>query len=97
MSTNIDSLSVCRGHDAVIETLANSEAALIQCVAALDARCRGYRLVALQAVARLHEQHVEIEKLAQRYHRTLDDARTLREELRRRQTQPQWTSDEVLR
>lgn len=62
--------------DTVIETLADREDAQFTRVVELTIERDAYRLVALEAVARLHGQHVEIERLRARL-------LTLRDELRR--------------
>lgn len=64
----------CR--DAVIEALADSEDALLQRVVELMIERDTYRLIAVQAIHRLHDQHVENERLR-------EQNRSLRDELRR--------------
>jgi enoyl reductase-like protein len=65
--------------DAVIEAFADGENALLTRVAEMTTERDAYRLVALEAVARLHEQHIELTRLRTRL-------KALRDELRRHTT-----------
>lgn len=61
--------------DAVVATLADSEAALLKRVVKLTVERDAYRLVALEAGARLHGQHVELMRLRARLAALCDEVR----------------------
>ena len=62
--------------DDVIEELAASEHHLA-------ATCAGLPAVLSATLTHLHEQHIEVSRLRDRYHRLIEESRTTREELRR--------------
>lgn len=63
----------------VIETLADSEASLLDQVVELTIERDSYKLLARQAVHLLHARHIETERLRVSYHRLLDERRATRE------------------
>ena len=71
--------------DVVIETLAESEAALLDQIATLADRAvhaeadrEAYRLIAVQAIHHICGLRAESDSTTERYHRSLEDARGLR-------------------
>ena len=57
--------------DAVVEQLAYE-------LAAVSERAVGYRLLAMEAVHRLHEQHLELVRLRERHQRLIEEFRAYR-------------------
>lgn len=70
--------SRCLRRDAVIETLAASEAALSEQVARLTVERDGYRLLARVALSHVHDVGVELADVRAKYHQARDEARDLR-------------------
>lgn len=75
--------------DTVIETLADSEAALREQVKRLaeravlaEAERDAYRLLSVQGLHYVHRLQGELATMTERYHRALDHTRALREEMR---------------
>jgi hypothetical protein len=62
--------------DLVIETLADSEAALLDCIVDLTVERDSYRLLAQQAIHALHDREIEMRRLR-------ESLRLLREDRRR--------------
>ncbi|MBI2187321.1 MAG: hypothetical protein HYU37_09430 [Acidobacteria bacterium] len=73
--------------DAVIEALADSEAALREGVVELTVERDAYRLVAVQALHRLHDMAQQLDRLREQHRRLGDEYRALREQTVRRDIQ----------
>ena len=66
---------------ALIEELADSEAALLERLASVAAERDVYRLLGLEAVSAVHHLTIERDRLRASHHRLLDEYRALRERL----------------
>lgn len=69
--------------DAVIEMLADSEAALLERIANLEADVRIYRELAQEAIHQLHDALEQCDRLHAQHARVLEDYRRLREQTMR--------------
>jgi hypothetical protein len=70
--------AACRVAEDVLEALADSEAALVERLASVEADRDIYRLLAQEGLHALHHQTVTLDRLRMAHYRLLDEYRALR-------------------